>query len=448
MAAETVSKQRFVVAEAGLRLGERLRQLRVSAGLTQTELAGDRFSKEYVSQIERGKTRPTRETIEWLAARLGVDAGFLANGVSADERGRVDAALSRAEALLGGRRNPEAVEEFEQIRASVAATGVPDFEVRQLSGEATARMREGQVREAIELLGRARNLVERPEFSDLERADVVFRLGMARYKLSSIQTAMNLFDEALKLAERSELPSDHLRSNILAWRSRCYRRRRDLEAAREDVERALELAEGLNDREAMAHVFFQASLVDDREGHWVLSRNYSERERALYEELSDRQNLGRVMNSIGYINFLLGHPDEAIAYLKDAFRIHIELGNDADAAHDVNSLAQVHLRTGDVQRAEEQARHALEMLGDRVDFLDEIGNAQLVLGRALLEQNRLEEADEAFRLAEQAYDQLSSGSHRATVWVAQGDLATRRGDHSRAARLYRNAAEALQDVRF
>src|SRR2546423_8915359 len=94
---------------AGLRLGERLRQLRVSAGMTQTELAGDRFSKEYVSQIERGKTRPTRETIEWLAHRLGVDAGFLANGISADERGRVDAALARAQALLDGRGDTAAI---------------------------------------------------------------------------------------------------------------------------------------------------------------------------------------------------------------------------------------------------------------------------------------------------------------------------------------------------
>src|SRR5437879_13890256 len=57
---------------SGNRLGERVRQLRVAAGLTQTDLAGDRFSKEYVSQIERGKTRPTRETIEWLAVKLGV----------------------------------------------------------------------------------------------------------------------------------------------------------------------------------------------------------------------------------------------------------------------------------------------------------------------------------------------------------------------------------------
>src|SRR5207248_4375561 len=62
-------------APSGLRVGERLRQLRVASGLTQSELAGERFSKEYVSQIERGKTRPTQETVEWLAARLGVDPG-------------------------------------------------------------------------------------------------------------------------------------------------------------------------------------------------------------------------------------------------------------------------------------------------------------------------------------------------------------------------------------
>src|ERR671932_2225268 len=110
----------------GLRLGERLRQLRVAAGLTQSDLAGERFSKEYVSQIERGKTRPTRETIDWLAQRLGVDPGFLANGVSADERGRVDAALARADALLEARRNPEAIDAYVQLRPAVQATGLAE----------------------------------------------------------------------------------------------------------------------------------------------------------------------------------------------------------------------------------------------------------------------------------------------------------------------------------
>jgi tetratricopeptide (TPR) repeat protein len=441
-------QQRASAAQAGLRLGERLRQLRVAAGMTQTDLAGDRFSKEYVSQIERGKTRPTRETIEWIAGRLGVDAGFLANGVSADERGRVDAALARADALLEARRNDEALAEFESIRSAVLATGLAELEVRALSGEATVRMRAGEVREAIALLERARGLSERAEFSNLERGDVLFRLGVARYKLNSIQTAIGLFDEALNLTERTELPSDQLRSNILAWRSRCYQRRRDLEAAREDVERALELAEGLNDRRTAADIYFQASIIADREGHWVLARSYAERAKAAYEELADRGNLGRLLNNLGGINFLLGHPDEAIGFLKDAVRIALEVGDDAEAAHAVNGIAQVHLRTGDISLAEEQARYALELLGDREDELSEIGNAQLVLGRSLLEQDRLDEAEEAFRAGEQAYDQLSSASHRASAWVAQGDLAARRGDDRTAARLYRQAADALQDVRF
>jgi len=90
----------------------------------------------------------------------------------------------------------------------------------------------------------------------------------------------------------------------------------------------------------------------------------------------------------------------------------------------------------------------LELFGDRVDYLHEIGNAQLVLGRALLEQDRLNEAEEILRAADRSFEQLSSASHRAAAWVALGDLAARSGDDAEAARLYRRAAETLQDFRF
>jgi tetratricopeptide (TPR) repeat protein len=198
----------------------------------------------------------------------------------------------------------------------------------------------------------------------------------------------------------------------------------------------------------MADIFFQASLVADREGHWVLARTYAERAKSQYEELADRTNVGRLLNNLGGLNFLLGRPDEAITFLKDAFRVALEVGNDAEAAQAVGSLAQVHLRTGDPGLAEEQARHALSLLEGRVDYLDEIGMSQLVLGRALREQDRLDEAGEQFAAADASFEQLSSVSHRAACWVAQGDLAARRGEERAAALQYRRAAEALQDVRF
>ena len=416
--------------------------------MTQSELAGERFSKEYISQIERGKTRPTPETVEWLALRLGADAAFLANGVSADQQGRVETALARAEALIEATDFGAAAATFAEIRTATLATGLPALEFRRLKGEGSALMYAGNVREGLALLLQARSVSEGAEFSDVERADVLLHLGIARYKLSSISSALGLLNEALALAEASEMPSDLMRAEIHSWRSRCYRRQRDFEAAREDVERALELAEAMNDPRAMANACFMASVVAERDGHWVLARTYAERAKAFYEGLADRQRVGRLLNNLGGLNFLLGKPEEAKRYLKDAFAAALDVGSDADAAQAVSSLAQVHLRTGEHKLAEEQARHALQLLDGRVDFLDEIGNAQLVLGRALLEQARLDEAEASFRDAETSFDQLSSGSHRAAAWVAQGDLAARRGDDRTAARLYRNAAETLQDVKF
>jgi tetratricopeptide (TPR) repeat protein len=430
------------------RLGDRVRQLRVAAGMTQSDLAADRFSKEYISQIERGKTRPTSDTVEWLASRLGVDATFLASGVSTDDRARAEALLARAEALVEKLEFGEAVEEYTRALSPVVGTGSVELQVRHIAGEAWARMHHGEVRAGIDLLVRARALVEGPSFSDTDRAEVVFRLGVGRYLISSIATAVALFGEALALLDRSELPSDLLRANVLTWRARCYRRQRDYEAAREDIERALELAESMEDPHTLGEAYLQASLVAERDGHWVLARTYAERAKAQYEEASENANVGRLLNNLGGLEFLLGKPDKAIERLKEAFAVALDHGTEDDVATVVSSLAQVYLKTGDPVAAETQARDALRRLDDREDRMDEIGNARLVLGRALLEQERLDEAETALAEAEDALAQLSSGPHRAAAWVAQGDLAQRRGDDRQAAVLYRRAAEALQDFRF
>jgi tetratricopeptide (TPR) repeat protein len=422
--------------------------LRVAAGLTQSELAGGRFSKEYLSQIERGKTRPTAETLEWLGAQLGVDPGYLESGVSAEERGRVEAALARAEALSGSHRYEEALQEFARGRAAVAGTGAPDLELRALLGESWAQTQQGDIQTALGLLGRARELAEGPGSSDVDRAAVLFRLGVCRYQLSSISTALGLLGEALELADRSELAPDVLRAEILGWRSRCYRRQRDWQAAREDVERALELAESANDRRAAAHTYFQASLVAEREGHWLLARTYAERARGYYEELEDRANVGRLLNNLGGLNFTLGDPDKAVELLTGAHEVALEAGDEPEAGLAMCSLAQVHLDVSEPALAEQEALKALALFDERTDYLQGIGTAQLVLGRALLDQDRLKEAEEMLRAADSSFEQLSSVSHRAAAWVALGDLAARRGDDRESARQYRRAAEALQDFRF
>jgi tetratricopeptide (TPR) repeat protein len=429
-------------------LGQRVRQARVARGLTQSELADSRFSKQYVSQIERDQLRPTEATLRWIADRLEVDTQFLSTGVDGRELDRVESVVARGEAALEAHDYGEAITLLAGVIESLPAEAASDLELRALLAESWARMYIGEMREALPLLTRARELVEDPVFSDVDRAEVLFRLGCCRYRLASVTTALALFNEALELAERSGIPCDRLRSRIFGWRSRCYRRQRDWEAAREDVERALELAEALDDPRATADAYFLGALVSERRGQWVAARSYAERAKVLYEGIDDRANTGKLLTTLGGLTFLLGKPDESIPLFKQAFAVALEVGSDADAAQAVSSLAQVHLRTGQLELAEQQAGHALDLLADRVDFIDEIGNAQLVLGRSLLEQGRLEEAEEKFRAAEESFAQLSSASHRAAAWTAQAELAVRRGEKEGAIQLYQRAVEALQDFRF
>lgn len=116
-------------------LGARVRSLRRSAGMTQAELADGRFSKEYVSQIERGKTRPPRETVDWLADRLATDTAQLALGRALTGQER----LSEAESWTAAAETT-----FEQANLvshrSYAWLAQGDIESRRGNDRAAARL--------------------------------------------------------------------------------------------------------------------------------------------------------------------------------------------------------------------------------------------------------------------------------------------------------------------
>ena len=304
------------------------------------------------------------------------------------------------------------------------------------------------MREAIELLHVARELAEGPQFSDVDRADVLFRLGVCRYKLSSIATAVALFDEALALAERSGLPCDLLRADILGWRSRCRRRQRDFEAAREDVERALELAAAWT---TGGRSRTPTSRRRSSPSGWATgsaSRNYAQQARAIYQELNDERNVGRLMLNLGGLQLLLGKPEQAIEHLKASFALAVEAESQPDAAQALG-------KPGDGVPAPRRLRR-----GRRA----RTQGARPPRGARGLPRRDRPVAPRAGPLAARAGPTRRGGgvlpgggpgvrAHgvggtRAGAWVALGDLAERRGDDREAARLYRNAAEALQDIRF
>src|SRR6476659_3777223 len=158
-------------------VGERIRERRIETGLTQAELAGERFSKEYVSQVELGKTRPSAAALEWFAQRLGVDVLELAGESSGAVKAACEAAVARAEAAIEAHRYAEALDGLCSTQASLAAAGDTRLEVRHMLTHAWAAHHVGLLEEALEELARAGDLADDlPDGGDV-RALALFRMG-------------------------------------------------------------------------------------------------------------------------------------------------------------------------------------------------------------------------------------------------------------------------------
>lgn len=355
-----------------------------------------------------------------------------------------------AESALAAADAANLAGEFSRALGLVAELGQPTSpraRLGMLLVTSWARMHLGDLAEADGALQHARALAEAPEFDDVNRAEVLFQLGCVRLMQNAVSNAASLLTLALELADRSGSRCDRLRALILERRARCCQRQRDWDAARADLERALELADELGDPRTRANVYFAASVVAERERQWLLARFYAEQARDLYHGLGDSAAGAKVLNNLGGLAFLLGDGEAAHRFLADAFALAAEVGDDIAAGYALSSLAQVHLRSGEPHIAEQRARRALDLLRGRSEHAAEIGSAELVLGRALAALGRCGAAETLLLQAEVTLSALSP-SHQAAAWMAQGELNAAQGRHEAAVEQYRRAAEALQDIHF
>lgn len=137
-----------------MEIGQRLKEARLAAGLSQRQLCGDVITRNMLSQIENGSAKPSMDTLRYLAGVLGLSVSYFleedaASPNAACLRESRDAfcrgAFSQALELLGAYRGPDIACDAEKwYLESVCLTAL-----------AEAAAAEGKQPYALELLEKA-----------------------------------------------------------------------------------------------------------------------------------------------------------------------------------------------------------------------------------------------------------------------------------------------------
>jgi transcriptional regulator with XRE-family HTH domain len=69
---KTIARARENDSLLAKEIGKRIRQARLRAGLTQQQVAGDRYTKAYISALETGIARPSMVALSFLSQRLNL----------------------------------------------------------------------------------------------------------------------------------------------------------------------------------------------------------------------------------------------------------------------------------------------------------------------------------------------------------------------------------------
>lgn len=424
-------------------VGKRLRKLRKEKGLTQTEVTGGQYSKEYVSQVELGKTKPSRKAVKLFAKYLDVDESYFETGVDLAGSERFENLMAAGEVMVERREYAEAVRTFEEARIIGEKAENQEYVWRAEVGRAWAMQFTGKRREALGILAEARSYYEEKHPNSIELANVFYRIAYIREALGDLKLALLVLEEALKIIDRSSVPADHLRIRIYRRMASIHTKRHDLQAGREAAEAALELAKRLDDRRSVAEAYWESAILEERRRDFMKATEYALRARDILVELGDQQDMAKLLNDLGKLKQDMGQYDEAVQHLEAGLELLRAVDDPVTRASLLNSLANAKLALGDVGAALETTSKSLAIMEGREHDPGLLGNSHLTRARAYLSRGDHVQAGDELTAAKQAFESMDTKVPLGQALMVEGDLFLAEGRSEEAARVFRRACELV-----
>lgn len=407
-------------------VGRRIQARRLELGLTQAEVAAGMLSPSYLSLVESGRRQPAESALEHIATRLGVDAGYLQDGIDAEARRRSRLALGQAEISL---QRGECADAHKRFVALEVDAGLTDEQQRQARfGRARAAEGMGDLDEAIEILRELASAAQRaPRVHPwLDVATALTRCYRAAGDIDlAVQSGEYAMREAADLGLGSSAEYVRLGCTVMD----AYHDRGDLAAAAMLGADLVASAEDAGSAQARAAAYATAAGVAESRGQIAQALSLTDRALNLLDVGDDERLIARLR--VAQAGLMLAQdPPNALRALELADEVYAAMSSRKDG----NAAEENELELGWCEAERARALLALGRLDSALAAADasigrlngkarpEAAHAHAVLGRILLARGDTSGCVDECAVAASTLGELGVSHATAAGWREVGGL--------------------------
>ena len=406
-----------------------MRRYRKQAGLTQAQLAGERYTGAYVSALENGLIRASMAALTYLAERLDVTVEQLLT----DQVPRWD--RLEADLLLASGDWPAALDRYTDLLERM--TSKADA-AQLLRGRAEAYCRLGRPREAIADATRAQDALKRAGH-DADAAYAAYWLAYAHYQLDNPAEARAIGHQILAEVRAGLSVQADFKVRLLValaatetWDGRYDRALTLLEEARA-------LDQDLDDKARAALLFSLANGYGEA-GDYEAAIRAGAQALGLYEAANATHEAGSLRTSLAMTYLQAGDVTRAAEMATEARDMVTRLNDSKLLAHVAETQAQIALAQDDEPTVNRYVDEALRLARDTGNTHAESA-ALVTLARLHRSQDKEADAEGTYRQAIDLLRQSGPRPHLSGVLRELADLLVAGARHNEAVPLLQEALE-------
>jgi tetratricopeptide (TPR) repeat protein len=326
-------------------IAARIRALREARGMTQAQLAGEDFTKGFISLIETSRTGISLRAARILANRLGLPVDEMLRPEQAANDRAAELALVRAEAEMARGHHDAALK-----TARPAEKASPGLRRRYVRLRGRVLLESGRATEAIKVLDEALRAFRTSGERELATR-TLFDLVQAHSRAGALGEAAQLALMCESALAAGEAVDASLELRVLEFLAAAFVAMGDLTSADLRIERAKRLAEDIADPRAVGDLYFNLAVARQEMGDAEAALLYGRKALEAFERMGIPQYIGNTWNTVGWIYARRHQFARAREALDRAQRIAREAGDGGLEAYVLQSRAEMALAEGDADAA-------------------------------------------------------------------------------------------------